>query len=247
MMATPLLSATAGALTFSSPPDYERPTDSDTNNAYLVAIVAKDGQGREGALDVTVTVTPVNEGPEPSGTASYTVAEGQTLANAAFTARDPDPADANAAVTGWRLAGADAGDFNIGPTGTYSAQLTFRSTPDFDRPADSNRDNEYLVTIRAYNGSTYGSLHVTVTVTDQNEAEPMLTGSQTLSFRENTATATRLYTYRATDMDRGTEIVWSLEGDDRGDFAIDEGVLTFRSVPNYERPAGSAPMGTSTW
>ena len=33
-------------------------------------------------------------------------------------------------------------------------------------PADSNRDNEYLVTIRAYNGSTYGSLDVTVTVTD---------------------------------------------------------------------------------
>ena len=103
----------------------------------------------------------------------------------------------DAAVTGWRLAGNDAGDFNIGPTGTYTAQLTFRSTPDFDSPADSNRDNEYLVTIRAYNGSTYGKLgRGRWTVRDENEAEPVVTGKDTLSFRENTDTDTRLYTYR---------------------------------------------------
>ena len=141
----------------------------------------------------------------------------------------------DAAVTGWRLAGNDAGDFNIGPTGTYTAQLTFRSTPDFDRPADSNRDNEYLVTIRAYNGNTYGELDVTVTVRDENEAEPVVTGKDTLSFRENTDTDTRLYTYRATDMDLNTEIAWTVEGTDGNDFAIDEGVLTFSASPDYEQ------------
>ena len=226
-----------GVLTFSSPPDYERPVDSDTDNEYLVTVVATDDQGSEGTLEVTITVTEVNEGPEPTGTTSYTVLEGQSLTNATFTATDPDPGEGDYAVTGWRLAGTDAGDFNIGPTGTNSAQLTFRNTPDYDRPADSNRDNEYLVTVRAYNGSAYGSLDVIVTVTDQNEADPVVTGSQTLSFRENTTTETRLYAYRATDMDRDTEIMWSLEGDDRGDFAIDEGVLTFSSLPNYEQPA----------
>ena len=226
-----------GELTFSSSPDYERPTDSDTDNEYLVTVVATDDQGSEGTLDVTITVAEVNEGPEPTGTTSFTVVEGQALTNATFSATDPDPGEGDDAVTGWRLAGTDAGDFNIGPTGTNSAQLTFRNTPDYDRPADSNRDNEYLVTVRAYNGSAYGSLDVTVTVTDQNEAEPELTGRDTLSFRENTTTETRLYTYRATDMDRNTEIIWSLEGADAGDFAIDEGVLTFSSLPNYEQPA----------
>ena len=228
-----------GVLTFSSPPNYEQPTDTDTDNEYLVTVVATDDQGSDGTLDVTITVTEVNEGPELTGTTSYTVLEGQSLTNANVTARDPDPGEGEDAVTGWRLAGTDAGDFNIGPTGTNSAQLTFRKTPDYDSPADSDRDNEYLVTIRAYNGSVYGSLDVIVTVTDQNEAEPEVTGRDTLSFRENTTTETRLYTYRATDMDRDTTIAWSLEGDDAGDFAINEGVLTFSSPPNYEQPADS--------
>ena len=175
-----------GVLTFSSPPNHEQPTDSKADNEYLLEIVATDGQGSEGILEVTVTVTDLNEGPEPTGTTDYTVLEGQSLTGASFTARDPDPGEGDAAVTGWRLAGSDAGDFNIGPTGTYTAQLTFRNTPDFDSPADSNRDNVYLVTIRAYNGSTYGELEVTVTVADRNEAEPVLTGRDTLSFRENT-------------------------------------------------------------
>ena len=226
-----------GVLTFSSSPNYEQPTDSGTDNEYLVTVVASDDQGREGTLDVAVTVTDVNEGPEPRGTAIYTVLEGQSLTDATFTARDPDPAEANAAVTGWLLAGPDAGDFNIGPTGTYTAQLTFKSLPDFDRPADANRDNEYLVTLRAYNGATYGSLDITVNVTDQNEAEPTLTGSETLTFQENTETTRRLYAYRATDDDRDTTIAWTVEGIDGNDLAIEKGVLTFRSPPDYEQPA----------
>ena len=153
-----------------------------------------------------------------------------------FTARDPE--DTDAAVTSWRLAGSDAGDFTITDTGQNSAQLTFRNTPDYDRPADSNRDNEYLVTIRAYNGSTYGSLGVTVTVTDRNEAEPVVTGRDTLSFRENTAAGTRLYTYRATDTDRNTDdhLVGGGSTDENA-FAISTGGEFWPSgaPPDYEQ------------
>ena len=62
----------------------------------------------------------------------------------------------------WSLSGRDGGDFTINELG----QLTFRNTPDYDRPADSNRDNEYLVIVRAYDGRYYGSLNVTVTAND---------------------------------------------------------------------------------
>ena len=120
-----------------------------------------------------MTVRAVNEGPEVSGTATYTMSENQDLTGASFTARDPEEPDAE--VTSWRLSGSDAGDFTIADTsqqtGQNTAELTFRNLPDYDRPADSNRDNEYVLTIRAYNGGTYGSLDVTVTVTDQNEGE----------------------------------------------------------------------------
>ena len=228
-------------LVFLAPPDYEDPQDSGANNEYNLTVVATDSGGRSASLDVTVTVTAVDEGPEISGANTYTVSEGQDLTGAVFTAQDPE--DADAAVTRWSLSGRDGGDFTITDTreqtGQNSAQLTFRNIPDYDRPADSDRDNEYLVTIRAYNGSTYGSLDVTVTVNDENEAAPVVTGRDTLSFRENTAVETRLHAYRATDGDRDTSFTWSLDGDDADDFLIDEGVLTFRAPPDYEGPADS--------
>ena len=223
-------------LVFREPPDYENPSDSGGNNEYELTVVATDSGRLTDSLDVTVTVTAVEEGPEITGPAAYTVTENQELAGATFTATDPE--DPSAAVTGWSLAGSDAGDFTITGTGQNSSQLTFRDMPDYDRPADSNRDNEYLATIRAYNGSTYGSLDVTVTVTDVNEFSPVVTGRGALSFRENTTSA--LHTYRAADMDRGAEFVWSVRGTDGGDFSIGEnGELSFSSNPNHEQPADS--------
>ena len=231
-----------GVLTFKEAPDYEIPADSDTNNEYLVTVAATDGEGREGTLDVVVTVTEVPEGPEitaPSGQTEFTYDENVDRVVATLTARDPE--EPASGISRWSLAGSDGGDLTITDTsqqtGRNTAQLTFRNTPDYERPADSNRDNEYLVTIRAYDqGNRYGSLGVKIAVIDENEDAPVVTGSQTLSFRENTATTTRLHTYRARDMDRGAVITWSLEGDDQGDFAIDEGVLTFNEEPDYEDP-----------
>ena len=236
----------AGVLTFKEVPDYELPADSDRDNEYLVTVVATDatdGQGREGTLDVTVSVTEAPEGPEittPSGQTEFSYDENGDRVVATFTARDPE--EPTSGITRWSLAGSDGGDFTITDTsqqtGRNTAELTFGNTPDYDSPADSNRDNEYLVTIRAYDqGNRYGSLDVKITVIDENEAAPVVTGNQTLSFRENTATTTRLYTYRATDRDRGATITWSVEGDDRDDFAIDAGVLTFNAAPDYEDSA----------
>ena len=223
-------------LMFTDPPDYEDPRDSGGDNEYELTVVATDTGGLTDSLAVTVTVTEVNEGPEVSGTAAFTITENQELTGASFSARDPEEPDAE--VTSWRLAGSDAGDFTITDTGQNTAELAFRNTPDYDRPADSNRDSEYLVTIRAYNGSTYGSLDVTVTVTDENEAEPVVTGRESLSFRENTPTTTRLYSYRATDADRDTTITWYVRGTDGDDFTIsDMGELYFSGNPDHERPA----------
>ena len=219
-------------LVFLSPPDYEDPDDSGRDNEYNLTVVATDSGGRSASLDVTVTVTAVDEGPEISGRTNYAVLEGQELTGAAFTAIDPE--DPSITVTNWRTSGTDGGDFTISRDGV----LSFRNTPDYDRPADSNRDNEYLVTVQVSDGRYYGSLEVTVTVTDQNESAPVVTGSDTLTFRENTAST--LYTYRVTDMDLGTVITWSVRGTDGNDFAINpDGQLTFRNPPDYERPVDS--------
>ena len=46
-----------GALSFQSAPDYESPTDDGTDNAYVVGIVAEDGNGGTATQTLTVTVT----------------------------------------------------------------------------------------------------------------------------------------------------------------------------------------------
>ena len=99
-------------------------------------------------------------------------------------------------------------------------------------PADSGRDNVYEVTVRASDGRNYGHLEVTVTVEDVNEP-PVVTGTDTFTFREND-TAT-LHTFRATDPE-GRDITWSVSGPDGGHFAIYQGILTLKRIPNFENP-----------
>ena len=48
--------SSGGVLSFSSPPDYEAPTDADTDNEYMVTVEATDGDTTD-TLAVTVTVT----------------------------------------------------------------------------------------------------------------------------------------------------------------------------------------------
>ena len=211
-----------GVLSFANPPDYESPADSGRDNVYEVTVEARDGAFNSGTLDVVVTVTDQNEGPEVSGQQGLSFTENQAT----------DPEDTSAAITRWSLTGRDAGDFAIDESG----QLTFRNVPDYERPADSGRDNVYNLSVRASDGRYYGYLEVTVTVEAVNEP-PAVTGTETFNYRENGTAA--LYTFRATDPERSS-ITWSLSGADDDDFTISEtGELTFASSPDYESPADS--------
>ena len=49
-----------GVLSFASAPDFEGPADADTNNVYMVTVKAEAG-GETAMMDVTVTVTNVDE------------------------------------------------------------------------------------------------------------------------------------------------------------------------------------------
>ena len=227
-----LRSGETGALTFNSPPDYENAADSDRDNEYELTVVAADQGGLEGTLEVAVTVTDQNEGPEVTGTRTFTISENQGLVGASYSGRDPE--DPSLDITRWSLTGTDSGDFEINEAG----ELSFRNSPDYEKPADSNRDNEYVVTVRASDGRYYGTLEVTVTVGDENEAPEIASNSKTtISYRENEASV--LYTYRATDPEKN-DITWSVRGTDGNVFEISEtGALTFRSPPDYENAADS--------
>ena len=149
-------------LVFVSPPDFESPADADGDNVYDVTVEASDG-AVTGTLDVEVTVTDVNETPVLAGPSTVDVDEGTatTVAVATFTATDPD----NDPIT-WALWGEDRDDFSV----SNSGELSFRAAPDFENPADGNRDNVYRVTVRASDGSVTVSRQATVTVRNVDEA-----------------------------------------------------------------------------
>ena len=214
-----------GVVTFGSSPDFEMPADADTDNIYMVTVKADDGTYSD-TQDVAVTVTNVEEDPVIAGDAAPDYAENGTGPVATYSAMDPE----SATIT-WSLEGDDDANFEISAGGV----LTFKSSPDYQAAADADTDNAYEVTVVASDGTNEDRLDVTITVTDVNEAPPVITGDAPPDYAENGTGPVAAYS--ATDPE-GATIIWSLGGDDAVYFEINaDGVLTFKSSPDHEAAA----------
>ena len=227
-----------GVLTFKSLPNFEFPDDANTNNEYLVTVVASDG-GKSDSRAVTVTVTNVNEKPEfGSETASRSVAENTGSGvdiGAAVAATDPD-ADAPFNTLTYTLTGDDAGHFDIVTT---SGQLQTKGVLDLETKASYT----VIVSVRdSLNDSgtvdieTDDTVTVTITVTDENDP-PVITGGPATNARDYAENDDSVVaTYTATDPESDV-ITWSAAGADGSVFSISGGVLTFVDPPNFEARA----------
>ena len=154
---------TDGKLEFKSSPDREMPADQGGDNTYDVVVTVSDG-ARSADEDVMVTVTDVNEPFNLEGDRAFDYDENDTGEVAVFRVDDPEngPID-------WDLSGTDRGDFTIN-----EGRLEFAAVPDYEKAADSNRDNIYHVTVTAsdgdpLDGANQESLSVIVTVADLDE------------------------------------------------------------------------------
>ena len=153
---------TTRMLKFKSAPDYEMPRGkamSDTNtNEYMVTVMAENG-GEMEMEEVTVTVDDVEELGTLEGNASISYDENDTGDVGTYTTTGPDTAT-------WSLDGDDADDFSLSSGGV----LTFSASPDFEAPADANKDNDYMVTVMASAGGEMAMQEVTVMVDNVEEA-----------------------------------------------------------------------------
>ena len=219
-----------------TPPDFDAPGDVGGDNLYNVTVQARDPEFNTASLPVTVMVTEVNEGPviTRQGSAPGSVPENHPTTQALDTFSALDPERPSVKITQWSTAGPDGGDFVMNALG----ELRFRSSPDYERPADSNRDNVYEVAIRALDGrntSTLDEVQI-VTVTDVNEPPTITTTSRTSFSQQENRTST-LYTFRATDPEHGT-VTWTPGGTDGNAFTMDErGALSFSNPPDFESPS----------
>ena len=153
--------------------DFEHSGTPDTE--YEVTVTATDPDGRSGMVTVTIDITDVDEAPTiPETTTTDTYGEEDTsLAVLTYTATDEDGDDATAdnPLT-WSLSGRDAADFRITVTGAEgtSGALTFALQPDFEAPADHDRNNLYEVTVNVEDDAgNRTSRNVTVEVTNFDE------------------------------------------------------------------------------
>ena len=130
----------------------------------------------------------------------------------------------------YTLSGDDSASFKVDNAGQIRTKVKL----------DFETKDEYMVALTATDPSgANDSILVTIMVTDGPDTA-MITGSTAVDYAENGTGPVAAFS--ATDQD-GDDIVWSLGGDDKGDFTIAGGVLAFKSSPNYESPV-SASVGT---
>jgi Ca2+-binding RTX toxin-like protein len=215
-----------GAVRFATAPDFEAPADADGDNAYRIEVIASDG-ALSSTRAVTITVTNVND-VAPVITSGEVASFVESDTGVAYVATG---SDAEGASLTWSLGGADAGRFTIGADGA----VRFATAPDFESPTDADGDNAYRIEVIASDGALSSTRAVTITVTDVNDAAPLITSGATASFAENDTGVA----YAATGSDaEGATLTWSLGGADAGLFTIDaDGAVRFATAPDFEAPA----------
>ena len=226
------INAATGALSFLTAPDFEAPTDANTDNVYQVTVSASDGTAPAVTQALSLTVTDVNEVPPnraPVFTSAATLAapEAQTAVTV-VTATDADGDPLTYAIAG----GADGALFTID---SATGALTFLAAPDFEAPGDAGGDNVYQVTVSVSDGTAAPVTQaISVTVGNVNET-PAITSPASVSVAENQTDAG---TVTATDPD-GDSLTYAIAGGaDAARFTINAatGALSFVSSPNFEAP-----------
>ena len=204
--------------------------DYETRNSYMVTLTAEDSFGATASIPVTIRVNDVDEVPLITGSLPEALGISgrnsvQYPENGTASVETYMATGLNAASARWSVEGDDADDFRVSSAGV----LAFRSSPDYEMPADTNTDNVYMITVKATSGSETAIHDVTITVTDEVLS---ISGRNNIEYVENLTDSVEIYAVA------GSMVTWSLEGDDADDFTISSaGVLAFRNSPDYEMPA----------
>ena len=126
---------TSGQLIFRNPPDYENPSDANSDNAYIVTVDATDDgtPAQTVSTELTITITNINETPV-AGNDSYSVVEDNQLQeNSANGVLRNDHDDENATLRAIVVSAVSNGTLNFSQDGsfTYIPNTNFDKTDEF--------------------------------------------------------------------------------------------------------------------
>ena len=143
---------------------------------------------------------------------------------------------------GWSLSGPDKENLTITGDGFGNGRLSFKSPPDYERPADADTNNVYVVYLAAQMGSSTGFEILLVAVGDVAEA-PVFTGtSTTREVPENSLAGTDVGAPVAAIDDAGDTPAYSLTGTDAASFDIvaTTGQIRTKSGVDYDHETKSS-------
>ena len=186
--------------------------DYETQSTYKVTVEVSDGSKTD-SIDVTISVTNVNEAPvfPADTTTSFNISEsaagGTVIGTVAAedpdiagtnTDANPDTATADTLTYSLKAHADDADDFQAFDIVSTSGQLKTKASVTLDYETQST----YKITVQVSDGTATASIDVTVNVTNVNEA-PVFPADTTTSFNisESAAGGTAIGTVAAEDPD----------------------------------------------
>ncbi|QNI95843.1 metallopeptidase [Synechococcus sp. A15-127] len=234
-----------GSLSFVAAPDFEGPSDADTNNVYSVELTASNGAGTSTAKQIlTIRVSDVNESAvsAPVDSNATDNALNENAPSGTTTGIQASSTDADGTNNGVTYSIVDAqGDapantFGINPnTGIISVQV-----PDV---LNFEANSSVTVTVRATSedGST-ADKQFSIPLNNINEEFEL---SSATNFSINEGSNRTVGQLTAVDHDGTTDFNYNLVGANSGDanfFNIDAstGVLSFKIDPDYESLASQS-------
>ena len=222
------IDSSTGTVTFLTAPNFEIPTDLNSDNTIDFSVVVSDGT-LSAQADYSFIITNVSEAPVISG-ASFSVSENQATVGT-IGAIDPDTGASLMYSLVSDSAAVDDTLFSINPS---TGAVSFLSPPDFESPGDTGADNIYNFSVNVSDGSLSSVEAFAVTVTNVNEGPSFSLNSQ-IKFTENGRGGISV---AASDPDSSSLSYALVGGRDADKFSISStGILTFVSIPDYEAPS----------
>ncbi len=222
-----------GLIKFVASPDYERPADVGANNVYDIVVTVSDGT-RSTSQNLSIIVGNVLESaPLITSPGAISVNENVAPSSAIYKVSGSDLE--GAALTYALSGGADKGLFTIDAT---TGDVRFLSAPDYENPADANRDRIYEIEVAVSNGVFTTKKTVAITLIDLDEA-PAIISSTTVSVAENVSPSSTVYKVAGVDPE-GRSLAYAISGGpDKDLFAIDagNGNVSFKKAPDFEARA----------
>ncbi len=173
----------------------------------------------------------------PSITSGATASSQENVetSHAVYITSAIDP-DANTVLTYSLGGGLDDDKFNIDPS---TGVVTFKASPDFEKPADTGQDNVYDIVVTVSDGYLNARQAVAISVTNVADNAPIFASGASAHVVENEPISTVVYQALAT-MPPGASVRYSLAGGaDQAKFAIDSatGAVTFLASPDFDHPS----------